>query len=57
MPRKKKEDIELEYEFETFEDISSTTFEQPKKKNVLGRALETEIPESVYEEIAKVING
>ncbi len=35
MPRKKKEDIELEYEFETFEDISSTTFEQPKKKNVL----------------------
>ncbi len=36
---------------------SETALEIAKKKNVLGRALETEIPESVYEEIAKVING
>ena len=36
---------------------SETALEIAKKRNVLGRALETEIPESVYEEIAKVING
>ncbi len=35
MARKKKEDIEFEYEFATFEDISSTTFEEPKRKSVL----------------------
>ena len=35
MPRKKKEDIDFDYEFATFEDISSVTFEQPKKKSVL----------------------
>ncbi len=28
-----------------------------KKKKVLNRALETEIPDSLYEEIEKVING
>ena len=28
-----------------------------KKKNALGRALESEIPQEVYDEIAKVING
>ena len=28
-----------------------------KKKNVLGRALETEIPEEVYDEIERIVNG
>ncbi len=28
-----------------------------KKKNMLNKALETEIPDSVYEEIKEVING
>jgi predicted RNA-binding protein YlxR (DUF448 family) len=31
--------------------------EQAKKKNVLGRSLECEISEEVYEEIRKVIAG
>lgn len=28
-----------------------------KKKNLLGRALEIEIPDSIYEEIKDIING
>ena len=36
-------------------DIS--VVELAKKKNVLGRALECEIPESLYEELKEVMNG
>ena len=39
--------------------ISKTAeaLEIARKKKVLNRALETEIPESVYEEIERIING
>ena len=36
---------------------SNEALEIARKKKVLARALETEIPEEVYEEISKVING
>ncbi|MBO7676728.1 MAG: YlxR family protein [Erysipelotrichaceae bacterium] len=36
---------------------SNEALELAKKKKVLDRALETEVPVEVYEEIAKVING
>ena len=36
---------------------SNEALELARKKNVLSRALETEIPDEIYEEIAKVING
>ena len=36
---------------------SEEALELAKKKKVLDRALETEIPDEIYEEIAKVING
>ena len=36
---------------------SEEALELAKKKKVLDRALETEIPEEIYEQIAKVING
>ena len=36
---------------------SMEALELAKKKKVLSRALETEIPDSIYEEIEKVING
>ncbi len=36
---------------------SNEALEIARKKKVLSRALETEIPEEVYEEIQKVING
>ncbi len=39
--------------------ISKTAeaLEIARKRKVLNRALETEIPESVYEEIERIING
>ena len=36
---------------------NNEALEIARKKRVLSRALETEIPEEVYEEISKVING
>lgn len=36
---------------------SMEALELAKKKKVLNRALECEIPESIYEDIEKVING
>lgn len=36
---------------------SNEALEIARKKRVLSRALETQIPEEVYEEISKVING
>ena len=36
---------------------SNEALEIARKKKVLSRALEAEIPEEVYEEISKVING
>ena len=36
---------------------SNEALEIARKKKVLARALETEIPEEVYEEISRVING
>ena len=36
---------------------SREALEIAKKKKVLARALETEIPEAVYEQIAQVIDG
>jgi len=36
---------------------SSEALDIAKKKKVLNRALETEIPEEIYEEISKIING
>ena len=36
---------------------SNEALEIARKKKVLSRALETEIPEEVYEEISRVING
>ncbi len=36
---------------------SLEALEVAKKKNSLGRALETSIPDSVYEEILRIING
>ncbi|MBR5754639.1 MAG: YlxR family protein [Erysipelotrichaceae bacterium] len=36
---------------------SMEALEIAKKKNVLGRALETEIPEEVYDEIERIVNG
>lgn len=36
---------------------SNEALEIARKKKVLSRALEIEIPEDVYEEISKVING
>ncbi len=36
---------------------SNEALEIARKKKVLSRALEIEIPEEVYEEISKVING
>ncbi|MBR4470297.1 MAG: YlxR family protein [Erysipelotrichaceae bacterium] len=36
---------------------SKEALELARKKKVLNRALETEIPESVYEQIEQVING
>ena len=36
---------------------SNEALELAKKKKVLDRALETEVPGEVYEEIAKIING
>ena len=36
---------------------SNEALDIAKKKKVLSRALETEIPEVVYEEISKIING
>lgn len=36
---------------------SMEALELAKKKKVLNRALECEIPESIYEDIEKVVNG
>ncbi len=36
---------------------SMEALELAKKKKVLNRALEVEIPQEIYEEIEKVING
>lgn len=36
---------------------SIEALEIAKKSNVLGKALETSIPESVYDEIERIING
>ncbi len=36
---------------------SMEALELARKKKVLNRALECEIPESIYEDIEKVING
>ena len=36
---------------------SNEALDIAKKKKVLNRALETEIPEEIYEEISKIING
>ncbi len=36
---------------------SNEALEIARRKKVLSRALETEIPEEVYEEICRVING
>ena len=36
---------------------SMEALELAKKKKVLNRALECEIPETIYEDIEKVING
>ena len=36
---------------------SMEALEIARKKNVLSRALETEIPEEVYDEIERIVNG
>jgi len=36
---------------------SNEALDIAKKKKVLNRALEIEIPEEIYEEISKIING
>ena len=36
---------------------SNEALDIAKKKKVLNRALEIEVPEEIYEEISKIING